>query len=173
MENFWRRADYNERQAIEDFSKDVVSVTKWTYIGWGAMWEFIIICVSVATSSMKVSDEPQIVSGIILGLFLSLVNAAICGGIILYKIKRAKKIEEGQYLVTEATILDKHQITGRSYERGFYIKFRLPNDKEHEVKTSENNYDKASLDSRAVAVFFNQDEYFDGFYGEYDIVIVE
>lgn len=173
MEINWRRADYNERKAIEDFAQDAVSNTKFYYIGIAAMWEFVIILVAISMGIMQVQGEYQILQAVIIGLLLSVVNIAICFGLVFIKVRRQKMIAEEKFLVADATVIDKHEVAGRRYDRGFYIKYSLEDGKEYESKTSENNYEKASLSSRVVAVNFNQDEYFDGMYAEFDIVVVD
>lgn len=165
----WRRATEEERRAIEQYSKECYLGKVFSHVTKALIWGLIGLLLAVFVSSTKVAGEPQTVEGLVVGLVL----LAIIGGILLYQILRLRKvmnkITNGEYSVTEAQILDKNSVEGKSMFRGKYVSFKLADDRTYEMMTQEDNYEKLTLNSHAIAFTLDNDEG-NCFYDVYEII---
>ncbi|MCQ2527664.1 MAG: hypothetical protein MJ108_00940 [Saccharofermentans sp.] len=168
----WRPVAGDERVAVDQFMTQALIAYRNRMILIGLIVEFCVVIFSIGVGLTYVEGEPSTWSGICFGLVCTAMNVAACAFFYKGRAKLKTLADECKYLVTEINITDKRTHSTRNGTT-YYVTFTFGNGEKCEVRTFSSNYEKVSLASRAITMKYNNDDYSEGVFDEYDVVIVE
>ena len=168
----WRPVAGDERVAVDQFMTQALNVYRKGMILIGLIAEFFVVIFSICVGLTYVEGEPSTWSGICLWLVGTAMNAGACTFFYKGRAKLKTLAAECKYLVTEINITDKRTHSTRNGTT-YYVTFNFGNGEKYEVRTFSSNYEKVSLASRAITMKYNNNDYSEGVFDEYDVVIVE
>lgn len=165
-EFMWRDPDIKEIKVIKDFSSMACNRGIISIISIAAFWDLLLMALVFAVG--KTDDSP--VKSILASLFLTIVAVGIVFFIIKSRNNLHDAVMRGEYKVCDVVVIDKYSYRTRS-RTTYYLKVKLPNEKEEELITVEDIYKWATPSSHTICIKYN-DENIYGYFNEYDVVIL-
>ncbi len=169
----WRMPYADENRVISEWGKITYKEKIKHILTSGMVWVFAMLLVSIDLNFMTVRGRIRHSDGLILGCIAALVIIFICAMMILGSHKKLKMLEQCEYSISEARVIDKRTHTGRPYTKknGKFLKVRFPDGKEDEYSIGTYTYELASLETKLIVIQYNDD--ISGFYDQYDFVPIK
>lgn len=174
--NIWRRATYDECKKITEYANDALRHKRNATLLNGSCFELVIIMWSVVFGITRVQDKgSNALSGFIFWIVVTAIFVGCCVAYLKMCGKRLKYLEENQFEVTDASVVDRKVIKGRTIESGHYITVKYGDEEKtekRELRTIESEFDKVELGTRVLLVKYNDDAVIEGFMDEWDVVVM-
>ena len=169
----WRVPYADENRVILEWGKITYKEKIKHILASGMAWVFAILLVSIDLSMTTVRRKIWNPDWLILGCIVTLVIIFIYVMRILGSHKKIKMLEQCEYSISEAWVIDKRTHTGRPYtqKNGKFLKVRFPDGKEEEYSVGIYTYKLSSLETKLIVIQYNDN--ISGFYAQYDFVPVK
>lgn len=139
----------------------------------GMVWVIAMLLVSMDLSMTTARGKIWNPDWLIFGCIATLVIILIYVIMILGSHKKLKMVEQCEYSISEARVIDKRTHTGRPYTKknGKFLKVRFPDGKEEEYSIGTYTYELSSLETKLIVIQYNDN--ISGFYAQYDFVPIK